>query len=227
MRFSNKAYKYLDTLSRDKDFVILDRQQIIDYLRSQNIEPLERIIEFQTDFSGLKLTVKNKPNSTFTATLFSKKELKQNIPIDTVEIDGQLYFYCGDHATAQFWFVISSNGQICTYDNNDESVNIISSSIDKFIETYAFEDLLGQNKKYEHPYYYNLVDNKGFDELTQSFIRYNTVSDGYNKWLSNDKLIIHVGTWYDKPSFYVHIYGDNSNNCETFIQYLKDKLIIT
>jgi hypothetical protein len=51
MRFSNKAYKYLDTLSRDKDFVIADRQQIIDYLRNQDIEPSEKIIEFQTDFS--------------------------------------------------------------------------------------------------------------------------------------------------------------------------------
>jgi hypothetical protein len=227
MRFSNKAYKYLDTLSRDKDFVIADRQQIIDYLRNQDIEPSEKIIEFQTDFSGLKLTIEHKPNSTFKATLFSKKDLRQNVPIDTIEIEGQLYFYCGDHKMAQFWFVISGKGQICTYDNNDETINIISSSFDKFIETYAFEDLLGKNKKYEHPYYYNLVDVESFDDFIQSFIRHNTASDDYNKWFSNDKLIIHLGTCYDKPSFYVHFYGDDRKYCETLIQHLKDKLVIT
>jgi hypothetical protein len=227
MRFSNKTYKYLDKLSRDKDFVISDSQLVIDYLKSQNIHPLDKVIEFQTDFSGLELTITNKPNSTFKASLFSNADINQNKPIDAIEIDGQSYFYCGDHTTAQFWFVISGNGQICTYDNSDETVNVISSSFDKFIETYAFEDLLGQNKKYEHPSYYNLIDNSSFEILTQGFIRHDTANDDYNIWLSNDKLIVHKGIWYDKPSFYIHVYGDDNKQCETFIQHLKDKLIIS
>jgi len=227
MRFSNKTYNYLDKLSRDRDFVISDRQLIIDYLKSQNVQPLDKIIEFQMDFSGLELTITNKPNSTFKASLFSKEDIKQNTPIDTIEIDGQLYFYCGDHTTAQFWFVISGSGQICTYDNNDETVNVISSSFDKFIETYAFEDLLGQNKKYEHPYFYNLIDNNSFEILTQNFFQHDSASDDYNKWLSDDKLVIHKGTWYDKPTFSIHVYGDSSKQCETFIQLLKDKQIIS
>ncbi len=227
MRFSDQAYKYLDKLSRDKDFVISDRQLIIDYLKGQNIQPLDKIIDFQMNFSGLDLTITNKPNSTFKASLFSNADIKQNNLIDKIEIDGQLYFYCGDHTTAQFWFVIGSNGQICTYDNTNETVNIISSSFDKFIETYAFKDLLGQNKKYEHPYYFDLIDSNGFEILTQNFIQYDTVSDNYNKWISNEKLIIHKGTFYDKPSCYIHIYGEDEIQCETFIQHLKDKLIIS
>jgi hypothetical protein len=227
MRFSNKAYKYLDTLSRDKNFVISDRQLIIDYLKGQNIQPYDKIVEFQMDFSGLELTITNKSNSTFKASLFSTADIKQNKPIDTIEIEEELYFYCGDHRTAQFWFVISENGQICTYDNNDETANVISSSFDKFIETYAFKDLLGQNKKYEHPYYYDIIDDSSFEKIAKDYIHHDTASDDYNKWLSYDNLIIHKGTWYDKPAFSIHVYGDSSEHCETYIQLLKDKKIIS
>jgi hypothetical protein len=66
MRYSNKTYKYLNKLSRDSDFVVSERQIIIDYLERQNIPHLDKIIEFQLEFSGLELTVTNKPNSTFT-----------------------------------------------------------------------------------------------------------------------------------------------------------------
>jgi len=191
------------------------------------MQPFDKVIEFQTDFSGLELTITNKPDSTFQVSLFSQADIKQNKPIDTIKIDGQLYFSCGDHATAQFWFVISGNGQICTYDNNSETVNIISSSFDKFIEIYAFEDLLGQNKKYEHPYYYNLIDKTSFEVITRNFFRHDTANDDYNKWLSDEKLIIHQGTWYNRPGSYIHVYGDDSKQCETFIQHLKDKLIIS
>lgn len=227
MRFSNKAYKYLEKQSRDRDFVISDKQRIVNYLKSQNIQPFDKIVEFQMDFSGLELTVTNKPGSTFKASLFSVADINQNKPIDAIEIDGQLYFYCGEHRTAQFWFVVCENGQICTYDNNDETVNIIASSFDKFIETYAFEDLLGQNKKYEHPYYFDLIDNGSFEILAKDYFHHYTANDDYNKWLSNDNLIIHKGTWYDKPAFSIHIYGDNDEQCEAYIKLLRDKKILS
>ena len=227
MRFSNKAYKYLDKLSRDKDFVISDRQLIIGYLISHNIQALDKIIEFQTDFSGLELTIINKPNSTFQARLFSQVDIRENKPIDAINIDGQLYFSCGDHTTAQFWFVISEIGEICTYDNNDGKVNIISSSFGKFIETYAFQDLLGQMKKYEHPYYFDLIDKSSFEVFTENYFRHDTANDDYSKWLSDDKLVIRQGTWYDKASFYIHVYGEDTKQCETFIQHLKEKQIIS
>jgi len=227
MRYSNKTYKYLEKLSRDKEFVITDKQLVIEYLKSQSIQPYDKVIEFQTDFSGLELTITNKPNSTFHASLFSQADIKQNKPIVTIKIDGKLYFFCGDHTTAQFMFVISSSGQICTYDNNSKTVNVISSSFDKFIETYAFQDLLGQNRKYEHPYYYDLIDNTRFELYTENFIRHYTANDDYNKWLSDEKLIIRKGTWYDKPSFYIHVYGDDSKQCEIYTKHLKDKLIIS
>jgi hypothetical protein len=227
MKFSKNVSNYLDNLFRDEDFVIVNKQVFTDYLKSQNIPVFDKIIEFQTNFSGLQLTITNKPNSTFKARLFSKEDIKQDTPIDTIKLDGQLYFYCGDHSTAQFCFVINENGQIGTYDDYDETVNIISSSFDKFIETYAFEDFLRQNNNYELPYFYNLIDNRNFELVTQNFIRHESASDDYHKWLSNDHLFIHQGTWYDKPSYFIHIYGDDRKQCETFIQHLKDKLIIS
>ncbi len=127
---------------------------------------------------------------------------------------------------AQFYFVISENGQICTYDNSDETVNIIASSFDKFIENYAMNDLIKQKNKYEHPFYYDIIDNDSFETLTKDYLEYKTASDDYNKWLSIDNLIISKETWYDKPSFSIHVYGENSNHCEKFIKMLKDKKII-
>jgi hypothetical protein len=227
MRFSNKAYKYLNKLSRDKNLTVSDKQDVIDYLKNQSILPFDKIVEFQTDFSGLELTITNKPKSTFQASLFSKEDILQNNPINTVEVEGKLYFYCGDHTTAQFPFVIGENGQICTYNQKDKTVNIISSSFDKFIETYAFKDLIGQNKKYEHPFCYDLNNHSSFEELSKRFFRHDKSSDEYSQWFSDGKLIILKGTWYDRPDFYIHIYGEDGEQCESFLQHLKDNLIIT
>jgi hypothetical protein len=226
MKFSDRANKYLDKLKRDYDLVIGDRKMIVDYLESQNIPPLEKIIEFQMHFSGLQLTITNKPGSTFKASLFSKTDIQENSPIDPIEIDGQLYFYSGDHDTAQYWFVISSRGQICTFNNNDQTVNVIFSSFDKFIETYAFEDFLEQNNQYEHSGYYELIDYSKFEKLTQSFFQHHHTSDDYNKWLSEGNLFIHQGTWLHKPTFYIHVYGNNRKQCKTFLKLLQDNQII-
>lgn len=147
MEFSDQAHKYLIHLKRDANWVTSDRDKIIDYLKHQNISPFEEIITFQLNFSGLKLTLSGKPGSSFEAQLFSQKDLQSNQSIHIMEIDGRTYFEIGGHVTAPFWFVINDLGEIATYDNNTGKVNIIFSSFNKCIETYAMEDFLIINKR--------------------------------------------------------------------------------
>ena len=226
MKFSDKASKYLDTLGRDKDFIVPDRNQVIDYFDRQGIPAFEKVVEFQMEYSGLTLTIYNKATVSFKARLFSNKDIITNAPIDCLKIKGQYYFYCGDHKTSQFWFVLSQDGEICIYDNNEQTANKIFSSFEKFIETYAFEDLLSKKKNYEHPPFFDLINISEFDNLTNEYLHHFTANDIYNEWLSNDGLIIHKGKWFDRASFFIHVYGDNKLKCETFVQTLKDNKII-
>jgi hypothetical protein len=226
MKFSNKAYKYLDKLSRDQEFVIPDKQLIIDHLKSQHIQPFAKIIEFQSAFSGLELTITNKPGSAFKAGLFSRKDIRMKRPASILEAEGEFYFYFGEHATAQFWFLISSEGKIATYIQHNETVNTIFSSFEKFIETYAFCDLLAQQHKYEHPYYYNVINTNSFEELTQNFFRHTTANDNYNKWLSNGTLVIDISQCFSGTGPLLHIYGEEKKQCEDFIEMLKQKQTI-
>lgn len=225
MRFSNKASKYLEKLKRNKDFVV-NREELVDYLKKHNIPEFEKIIEFQIYFSGLELTIKNKNSSKFNAFLISKENISKNEEIEYLIINDKYYFFCGDHETAQFWFVISENGEIGTYDNNDETVNIIYSSFEKFIESYAFIDLINQNKKYEYPSYFSLIENNRFDELTKSYFIHDSSNDEFNKWISTENLIINKGIWLHEHSSYIHIYGTTESECRKFIETLKKESVI-
>jgi len=226
MRFSNRAYKYLDRLKRDKDWTISDPKKLINYLLEQNIPQFEKIIEFQTDFSGLELTISGKPGDNFKATLFSKSDIIENSPIDIIQINGQYYFNCGDHQTAQFWFVISDKGEIGTHDRNDNSVNIIFSAFEKLIETYSLVDKLISNRFHEYPAFFEIKDKAMLDSLTEGFTFHYTTNDNYNKWLSHGNLIFQQATWFDRPAPFIHIYGIDKETCETFVNSLTNKRII-
>ena len=223
MRFSNKTYKYLDSLKRDIEW-IADKEEIERYFSNQNIPLFEKVVLFQTDFSGLNLTIANKPAQTFKAQLFSKKQIETNSPSDFIKLNEHYYFHCGEHETAQFHFVIDEKGQICTYDNNLETVNIIFSSFEKMLETYALENLL--TDRYESPTFYSLVNQGKFYSFTQDFKEIYTKNDEYNTWLTNHEIIIHKGTWYDKSSSYIHIYGNQKDKCDDFVKLLKAENII-
>lgn len=226
MNLSNKAARYLNKLKRNPDFVITDRDEAINYFRKQNIPAFENVINFQMEYSGFAFTIFNDKDSAFEATLFSRHDVTTNTEIEFIKIDGQYYFYCGDHRTAQLWFVLSERGELCTYNNNEVSVNIIFSSFDKFVESYAFKDLLNKNNRYEHPPYYNLVNRDTFEKFTEHYNLFFTANDDYNKWLTKDDLIIHQGTMLDSPTPYIHVYGDSKANCQTFIDSLKECNII-
>lgn len=225
MNFSNNAQNYFRKLKRESN-IGFDREMISHYLKLQNINPFEKIIEFQMEFAGLELTIKNKPDETFVAHLFAKDDILNNKEIDVIENDGRLYFNCGEHSTAQFWFMICETGEICTYDNNDETINSIFSNFEKFVESYAMKNFLAESRKYEHPYYFDLMDTEKFDIEIKDFSISVDESDVYNKWYSNNKLIIQKGVWYDRPSPFIHLFGDEKNECEDFINQCKIKSII-
>lgn len=226
MHFSTTATTYLSKLRRDKGYDALDRSQIVGYLLGQGIPAFEKVIDFQLTYSGLSLTIFKRFSHTFDAHLFSVPDIQSNAPIEYLLLNGKYYFYCGDHRTAQFWFVLGQDGQLCTYDNNEETVNVIFSGFDKFVETYAMKDFLSINEKYAHPLVYDLIDPEGFLNLTRNYFRHNLASDAYNEWLSKDDLVINKGTWFDKGGFSIKFYADNSLSCEAFIDVLKSKKII-
>lgn len=208
------------------DYIIADRKLIIDYLEQKSIPAFDAIVDFQLTYSGLDLEINGAPGKTFECRLFSKQDIAIGRSIEPMIIGDKFYFDCGDHATAPFWFVISEEGKIGIYDHIDETVNIIFSSFDKFIETYAFKDFLNCCNRFEHPYYYSISDRPGFGACTQHFFRHYTANDAYNIWLSDNKLVIHMGTWYHKQGFYIHVYGEDKTQCELFIQSLeRDKII--
>lgn len=225
-RFSNKAYRYLSKLHRDKSFMFADRNEVIDFLIKQDLPLFENVIDFQMEFSGLELTISNQPSSTFNTCLFSPANPQLITDTDLFIINGQYYFHCGDHEAAQFWFVLSEKGELCTYNEHTDSVNVIFSSFDKFIEAYALKDILSNKKWYEHPPYYNLTDSERFNILTNDFIQLISASDQYSKWLLKDGLLVHQGTWYDRAAYSLHFYSDAKEKCETFAQSLKEKQII-
>ena len=226
MKFSNRASKYVDKLNRNNDYTCLDKEQVLNYFKRQSVPIFQKVIDFQVDYSGLELTVFKKPLSIFHARLFTAAEIRTNVAIDFLQINGRYYFNCGNHKTAQFWFGISQDGEICTLGDEEDSVNIIYSSFEKFIEAYAFENQLSENNKYEQPPYYNLLDKSAFDRLTLNCLFYTTANDNYNTWMSIDELIIHQGIWLDRTASYIHIYGNNKQQCNTYIQTLKDKDIV-
>ncbi|KUJ62539.1 hypothetical protein AR687_06810 [Flavobacteriaceae bacterium CRH] len=225
MKLSNNAFKYFTKLKRNKKFVI-DLDDLLNYFKRYNIPEFEKIIEFQLNFSGLELKIKNNESSNFNAFLISKKDILNHNEIEYLLIDNRYYFYCGDHETAQFWFVISNTGEICTYNEVNETVNIIYTSFEKFIESYSFQDLIKRNNKYEYPAYFNLLDDVRFNELIVNYTIYNASNDEFNYWMSNGNLIIKKGIWLHEHIFYIHVYGENKIECEKFIELLKEEKII-
>lgn len=226
MKLSTQAIAFINSLSRDEGWVVYDRAKVVNYFHQHNMPVFDKVIEFQMEYSGLFLTVYNDPGSSFKARLFSCHDIVSNAPLDFLLIEGQYFFYCGDYETAQFWFVLSQEGEVGIYDNSSETVNPIFSSFEKFIEAYAFEDLLQKNGKHVHPPFYKVKDCSAFSDFAKKYFSYDFACDAYNEWLLTDECIIHKGKWFDRSSFYIHIYGDDSIKCEDLAGILKNNKII-
>ena len=132
MNLSIRAKEYISTLKRDLTWVT-EIEYTKEYLQRNNIEPKTGVLDFQTYYSGYDFVLKNKPSDTFSATLFSQNQVIDNTPLDADKVDDKYIFICGNHKTAQFSFFLTDNGEFCTI-NDDDSLNILNSSFDKFIE---------------------------------------------------------------------------------------------
>lgn len=225
MKLSERASKYFDKLERIDEFYV-DREKTIDYCRRQNLPLTEILLDVQQKFSGYKLTVRHDSSHGFLLRLFAKYDLNENRKIE--------FYYFGDfyvvdfgvHDTAPFHFYITSLGELCTLGHHDGDIpNIVCSSIETFIEQYALQDELASQTKY--PYYFEILDNGELSKiLEQYFAEIPECSDEYSQWYTNGQLTIDRGTWLDRPEFYLHVYGQNKESCDKFVEYLKYSKII-
>lgn len=222
MNLTDRAARYLRKQKRNWGWKA-DSFLTESYLKSQLIPPFESIVAFESNYSGYYLTIKGKPQETFTISLFSKIAILFKQEIKFIQYGDEYYFPCGEHQSAQLNFCISNRGNICI---NDEPMQIISSSIEKFIEQYAKKDEI--NNWFELPYYYDLES----PELLEMFLNLNQYqlipecSDLYNQWYGNDSIIFTKATWWANTGFCIHIYAATEKQANIFAEQLANKNII-
>lgn len=219
MNLSERASKYLKSLTRDVKWSS-DENQTKAYLEGQNISSYDGFLRFQTLYSGYELTIKDDPGHSFSASLFSQKQIGKNETLEIEKAGDRLVEVCGEHKTAQFTFFITDRGEICTLDD-DDLPNILHSSFDKMLEEYAL-----RNEIYNwdsNPYYFEV---KNFQDLTSAmnneFQMIDECSDDYSTWWKNDNLIAVKGIWLDRTEAYFHVYGKERNQCDDLIERLKN-----
>jgi hypothetical protein len=224
MILSNRAKIYISNLKRDSNW-FTDIDITKDYLKKNNIEPHLAILNFQSLYSGFELVIKNDIGHSFRAYLFSKKQILTNEPVEFIELNDRILFCCGDHKTAQFNFFLAEKGELCTIDNEEDKINILHSSFEKFIESYALKNEIYNWER--NPHYFEIKD---YDKLAK-FLKANyrlieECSDEFESWWTDDKLIIETGIWLDRPEYFVHVYGKNRLICDEFIENLKNENIL-
>lgn len=221
---SERAIKYLESLRRKDPVWVSNEDETKEYLERQNITSYSSFLRYQTLFSGYELTVKDAPEHSFSAALFSKGQIGLNQELNIEKAGDRLVEVCGHHSTAQFTFYITDKGEICTLDD-DDLPNIIHSSFDKMIEAYAF-----RNEIYNwtsNPYYFEIEDlqnliimmNKDFQIIPEC-------TDEYSTWWRKDDLVAVKGIWLDNPGAYFHVYGKQRTECDNLVDDLKAKEIL-
>ncbi len=221
---SELAQKYLRGLQRDKKFGFIDHELIEQYMAQQHIPAFAPVVAFQQRYSGLKLSLFKSPGSTFYPTLFSQEHIRENIEIETVEIENKYYFFCGDHETAQFWFVLGEDGSFCTY--NDDVVNPIHDTFEKFVEHYAYKDFQLRSGMQEYAGYFQLKNNVLPQSILAEGCIYQPASDAYHTWISYKNVLLEIGKFLDSGQQYVHIYGKQAAACTEVYHELKSLSVI-
>lgn len=224
MQLSNRASEYLEKLHQDQYYTCTE-DLAANYLRQNELPAFKPVVHFQTSISGYTFPIAAKPSQSFTASLFSLKDIKEGAPLEYVQVNGKHYFFCGEFATAQFYIVLSEDGEIGTYDESEGKVNPIYSTGEKLIENFALLNYVSTDAV-ELPPYYTLVDSKTLDLLMEGQGQFSKANDLYNTWYMTDKVIVHKGTWFDRPEFYVHLYGKSLEEAKAFHSLLIEKGII-
>lgn len=224
MQLSNRASKYLTRLHRDLNFTC-SQELTLSYLKKNGLPAFESVINYQTYISGFMLSVEEKSSESFSASLFTINDIKAGTPIETVQTNNKHYFFCGDFATAQFNIVLSEDGEICTYDEKEDTVNPIYSSGELLIENLALMDYLSKDAVELLPYY-DINDNEHLEKEMARHGHFSRANDKYNTWYIADNVVVHKGVWFDRPEFYIHIYGKTINKAKDFCSLLQMREII-
>jgi hypothetical protein len=219
---SDRGQKYLASLSRDRDWTS-EKEIIQQYLLKNGIKEFVGLVDFQIKYSGYTLSKRNKPTDSFTARLLSQRQMKSGERLDYLELDNKFLIQCGDHKTAQFNFYLTHLGEFCTIDDQDK-VNILSSSFDKEVERYAIHNQFAN--WIEDPYYYDLGSIDNLNVLTRDFQTIEECSDPYCSWWTDEKIMVIKGTWLDRAEFYIHAYGRSEPELNKFIERIKKDQII-
>lgn len=225
MKLTDRATKYFNKLKRIEKFY-LDRDRTIAYCKKQNFPLSDILLEVQTNFCGYKLIIKNESGNGFLLRLFAKYDYSENREIEYHYFGETYIIEFGEHDTAQIRFYISSLGELCTLGHKDGDIpNFICSSIETFIEQYALQDELVSLAK--DPHYHNILNNEELSKLLElNFAKIRECSDKYSQWYTNGQLTVDRGTWLDRPEFYLHVYGQNKDSCDMFVDHLKQAKII-
>lgn len=220
MSLSQRAQDYIAKMQRNQDWQTA-ASETRSYLNSFDLIATESLIHFQELYSGLTLTIRNKPKSTFEALLFSKNQIATLSDPEPIVLKDTSLFHCGQHATAQFNFFLSSDGAFCTL-GDDDKPNILKTSFEKHVEEYALRNEISE-WEFAPPYY----QVKNFNELSEYMGHHYEIipecSDDYCTWWGNETTKIVKGVWLDREEdhdFYVHVYGIN----RSITDHLVDKL---
>ena len=226
---SERASRYISTLPfpRSMDWTC-DRETIVEYFESQEFPLFEKFIDFQLKYSGYTLTIereekKNDGRHQFDLLLFSQKEIEQRKKIDYFRVGDDYWISCGQHGCAPFHFCINQKGEIATT-LNDEIVQVISSSAEKFIERYAIDNEMG----YELVSFFKCVETAKIEEFMNEYYPILKIieecSDKRCSYYGNEGIVIEHGTDWDSGERYLHLYGQKKKDCDIWVEMIKPLL---
>lgn len=220
MRLSEMANRYVQSLTIDPYWSFQDRDAIAKYLSSQSIPAFPEIVELQVEYSGKTLTLSGKPSSSFHIRLFSKRDILDGSELDMILFNGQCYFDCGSHETAQYWFVVGENGTFGTYSQEEEYVNILSSDFTNLVESYALENELIKKGFYEAEQYFEISSLSAIQDIVTGLNKYESINDQYMFWYSNSSVFLNIAKFYGTDSYYLHVFGEKKIYVKEFITRL-------
>ncbi len=223
MKLSNKTVNYLSSLNRNMEWTSSENY-LKKYFKNQQFPISKELINYQINYSGFDLTIRNEEKNTFQLYLFSNKQISDNEGLEYERVGDKTIFTCGDHRTSQNWFYITMEEEICTTFNGD-SVNILYSAIEKKVDQYALRNEIYD--WHQHPFFYKIIAQTELEQsMNGKFELIVEASDQYASWWRNENMVIANGTWLDRKDRFFHVYGENEKNHKLLIKELRQNGIL-
>ncbi len=217
MDLSNRAEKYLNEIKRAKKWIITNKEAE-EYLKNNSIEN-EKISEIACLYSGYHFKVGNRKG--LFINLFSKSDIKNKTKPFIEFNDDRYFFFLGYDSYAPFTYYISDLGEISTSTSREE---IISSSIEKYIEFMAYEDML---ERYMSSCSYRVLDEKKLNVYMRKYYsKIEECCDEYSYWGQGQYGKINKGTWLGGGGFYCRVFSKTQKNIDYIISKLQAEKII-